>query len=124
MADVLALVDDLFFQSKMAETARQVGVTLQAVSSGPALLNALSAPVATPAATPPRLLLVDLNARQGPLEAIEKLQAAGNSLPIIAFLSHVQVELAQRARDAGCRQVMPRSQFTAGLADILRQAKA
>ena len=119
MADVLALVDDLFFQSKMAETARHVGVTLQTVSSGAALVAA----VAAPAATAPRLLLVDLNARQGPLEAIESLHASGNSLPVIAFLSHVQVELAERARAAGCRQVMPRSQFTAGLADILRQAK-
>src|SRR5690242_5258785 len=119
MADVLALVDDLFFQSKMAETARHVGVTLHAVASGPAFLSALSASSPAQAATLPRLLLVDLNARQGPLEAIEKLHAAGNSLPIIAFLSHVQVELAQRARDAGCRQVMPRSQFTAGLAEIL-----
>jgi CheY-like chemotaxis protein len=116
MADVLALVDDLFFQSKMAETARHVGVTLQTVSSGAALVAAATASV-------PRLLLVDLNARQGPLEAIESLHASGNQLPVIAFLSHVQVELAERARAAGCQQVMPRSQFTAGLADILRQAK-
>jgi CheY-like chemotaxis protein len=122
MADVLVLVDDLFFQSKMAETARHVGVTLQTVSSGAALLTALAVPAAQ--AATPRLLLVDLNARQGAIDALEKLQATGNSLPIIAFLSHVQVELAQRARDAGCQQVMPRSQFTAGLADILRQAKA
>jgi CheY-like chemotaxis protein len=120
MADVLALVDDLFFQSKMAETARHVGVTLQTVSSGAALVAALAAPAA---ATAPRLLLVDLNARQGPLEAIESLHASGNQLPVIAFLSHVQVELAERARAAGCQQVMPRSQFTAGLAEILRQVK-
>ena len=57
--------------------------------------------------------MVDLNARQGPLEAIEKLQAGGNPVPVIGFLSHVQTDLAERAQAAGCKQVMPRSSFTA-----------
>jgi CheY-like chemotaxis protein len=121
MADVLALVDDLFFQAKLAETARQVGVVLQTVSSGEALLSAAAVSPGAPGG--PRLLLVDLNARGGPLQAIEALQAQGNPLPVIAFLSHVQVDLAERARAAGCQQVMPRSKFTAELAQILRQAK-
>lgn len=116
MAQVLALIDDLFFQSKLSETARHVGVALQVVSSGEAL-------VASAAAAAPRLVIVDLNARQGPLDAIEGLQAAGNPPPVIAFLSHMQTELAERARAAGCEQVLPRSQFTANLAAILSQAK-
>jgi CheY-like chemotaxis protein len=118
MADVLALVDDIFFQAKLAETARHVGVVLQTVSTGDALVTAASV-----AANPPRLLLVDLNARAGALQAIEQLHAQGNLLPVIAFLSHVQVDLAERARAAGCLQVMPRSKFTAELAAILSQAK-
>lgn len=116
MADVLALVDDLFFLSKLSETARHVGVALQTVSSGDALVGAA-------AAATPRLVVVDLNARQGPLEGIERLRAAGNPAPVIAFLSHVQTELAERARAAGCEQVLPRSQFTTNLAAILSQAK-
>jgi len=39
--EVLALVDDLFFQAKLAETARKVGVTLTTVSTGGALVTAL-----------------------------------------------------------------------------------
>ena len=117
MVDVLALVDDLFFQAKLAETARHTGVVVQTVSTGDALLAAA-------AANAPRLVLVDLNARQGALAAIEGLRAVGNPPPIIAFLSHVQTELAERARAAGCQQVLPRSKFTADLAEILRQAKA
>jgi CheY-like chemotaxis protein len=116
MADVLALVDDLFFLSKLSETARHVGIVLQTVSSGEALVSA-----ATAAA--PRLLIVDLNARHGPVDAVEQLRAAGNPAPVIAFLSHVQTDLADRARAAGCQQVLPRSQFTANLAAILSQAK-
>ena len=72
MADVLALVDDLFFQSKVTETARRLGVALQTVSSGSAL-------VAAAAAQSHKLVLVDLNARQGALESIEQLKAAGNT---------------------------------------------
>jgi CheY-like chemotaxis protein len=117
MADVVALVDDIFFQAKMQETARRVGVELKTVASGDALLAELQHGASA-------LVIVDLNARQGPLEAIEQLRAAGNQLPVIAFLSHVQVELAERARAAGCREVMPRSKFTQDLATILSSAKS
>jgi CheY-like chemotaxis protein len=117
VAQVLALVDDLFFQAKMTETARRLGVTLQTVSNGDALVAA-----AAPRAH--RLVLVDLNARQGPLEAVAKLRAAGNAQPIVGFLSHVQTELAEKARAAGCADVMPRSKFTSDLAEILTRAKS
>ena len=122
--DVLALVDDLFFQARLAETARKLGVTLKTVSTGAALVKTLEvAPDGVPGDLP-RLVIVDLNARQGAVEAIEQLQRSGNSIPVIGFLSHVQTELAERARAAGCKQVMPRSSFTANLSEILGQAKS
>ncbi len=117
MAEVIALVDDIFFQAKMQETARRVGVDLKTVASGDALLAEASSGA-------PVLIIVDLNARQGPLEAIERLQVAGNQRPVIAFLSHVQTELAERARAAGCHDVMPRSKFTQNLAAILSRTKS
>ena len=117
VADVLALVDNLFFQAKMTETARRLGVALQTVSSGDAL-------VAAAAAQAHRLVLVDLNARQGAIEAVEKLRAAGHAQPIVGFLSHVQIELAEKARAAGCQEVLPRSKFSANLAEILQRAKS
>ena len=120
MGRVIALVDDLLFQSKLAETARHVGVELKVVGTGDALLAAADAT----GQDAPALLIVDLNARQGALGAIEKLHASGNTVPVIAFLSHVQVELAERARAAGCREVMPRSKFTQNLAAILSQAQS
>lgn len=115
MARVVALVDDLFFQAKMAETARQVGVDLKTVQTGEAL-------VAAAQQGPAALLIVDLNARGGAVDALEQLRAAGNQRPVIAFLSHVQTELAERARGAGCQQVLPRSKFAQNLAAILAQA--
>jgi CheY-like chemotaxis protein len=123
--DVLALVDDLFFQAKLTETARKLGVMLKTVTTGAALVKALEGAHDGPARGDlPRLVVVDLNARQGAVEAIEQLRRSGNLIPIIGFLSHVQAELAQRAQAAGCQQVMPRSSFTANLSEILRQAKS
>jgi CheY-like chemotaxis protein len=122
--DVLALVDDLFFQARLAETARKLGVTLKTVSTGATLVKMLEAAPDEVPGDLPRLVIVDLNARQGAVEAIEQLQRSGNPIPVIGFLSHVQTELAERARAAGCKQVMPRSSFTANLSEILSQAKS
>jgi len=117
MAAVVALVDDLFFQAKILETAKQLGVELRTCTTP----EALAAEIARES---PKLIVVDLNARGNPIEAIERVQASGSAIPLIAFLSHVQVDLAARARAAGCREVMPRSQFTRDLATILRQVKS
>jgi DNA-binding NarL/FixJ family response regulator len=119
MADAIVLVDDLFFQAKLRETAKLTGITLEIAATGEQLLTAA-------AASPAALVIVDLNARQGALEAVEQLcrsNGPGNPRRVIAFLSHVQTELAERARAAGCRDVMPRSKFTQNLAAILRGAK-
>ncbi len=117
MAQVLALVDDLFFQAKILETAKQLGITVRTSTTGDALLAEI-------AKEAPKLVIVDLNARGGPLQAIERACAKAPGLPLIAFLSHVQTDLAQQARAAGCTQVMARSQFTRELATILTQANS
>jgi CheY-like chemotaxis protein len=124
MADVIALIDDLFFLAKVHETAKHTGVTLETAATGEQLLKAA-------AGSPAALILVDLNAKQGALDAVERLCASngaadGENKPrrVIAFLSHVQTDLAERARAAGCQDVMPRSKFTQNLAEILRGAKS
>ena len=120
MAHAIALIDDLFFLAKVHETAKHTGVSLETVATGEQLLTAA-------AASPAALILVDLNAKQGSLDAIERLCAgkdSGNPRHVIAFLSHVQTDLAERARAAGCTEVMPRSKFTQNLAEILRGGKS
>ena len=127
MADAIVLIDDLFFQAKLFETAKLTGITLETASTGEQLLKAA-------AANPEALVIVDLNARQGALDAVEQLckgngeraisNGSGNPRRVIAYLSHVQTEMAERARAAGCQDVMPRSKFTQNLAAILRGAKS
>jgi DNA-binding NarL/FixJ family response regulator len=115
MGRVAALIDDLFFQLKVAETAKQLGIEFKVASSPDALLTLLEPPT--------RLVIVDLNSRNQPVATIERLRATQKELRVVAFLSHVQTELAAQARAAGCLEVMPRSVFTQNLAAILQAAK-
>jgi len=117
MADVVALMDDLFFQAKVIETAKHLGLDLRICGTPDSLLAEI-------ARQPPGLIVVDLNARSEPLSAIERLPANARQIPMVAFLSHVQTALAEKARAAGCREVMPRSLFTQNLATILGKAKS
>jgi len=115
MSRIVALMDDLFFQMKVAETAKHLGLELKVATSGDALLGLLE-----PAA---KLVIVDLNARNQPIETVERIRAGKNGIRVLGFLSHVQTDLAARAREAGCDEVMPRSAFTQNLAKILSAAK-
>ena len=116
MAEIFALVDDIFFQAKMMETAKQVDVELKSFSTGEALLAGWGK-------QQPKLVVVDLNARQSSMEVITAVRARRAEIRVIGFFSHVQTELGQRARDAGCTEVMPRSKFTKELAAIFSRAK-
>lgn len=115
MGRVVAFMDDLFFQMKVAETAKHLGLELKVATNADALAGLLD-----PA---PKLVIVDLNARSQPIAAIERVRATQKDLRVIGFLSHVQRELAAQAQSAGCNEVMPRSAFTQNLATILSAAK-
>jgi DNA-binding NarL/FixJ family response regulator len=115
MGRVAALIDDLFFQLKVAETAQQLGIEFKVASNPDALFTLLEPPT--------KLVIVDLNSRNQPVATIERLRATQKELRVVAFLSHVQTELAAQARAAGCLEVMPRSVFTQNLAAILQAAK-
>ena len=115
MERIVALMDDLFFQMKVAETAKHLGLELKVATNGDALLELL--------VPRPKLVIVDLNARSQPLAAIERVRAAQKDLRVIGFLSHVQRDLAAQAQAAGCDEVMPRSAFTQNLAALLSAAK-
>jgi DNA-binding NarL/FixJ family response regulator len=117
MAGVLAYIDDIFFQAKLTETACHLGIELRTSATS----DAFAAELTT---NNPNLVIVDLNARANPFDAIAIARANAPTVPLIAFLSHVQIDLAEKARAAGCAEVMPRSKFTRDLATILARAKS
>ncbi|HXJ47061.1 MAG TPA: response regulator [Candidatus Dormibacteraeota bacterium] len=115
MPRVVAYMDDLFFQMKLAETAKHLHIEVKVAASPDALLELMD--------PPPKFVIVDLNARNAPLQAVQRLREQQPTLPIIGFLSHVQTDLAAQAKAAGFQQVIPRSQFTTHLPQILAMAK-
>lgn len=124
MPEILAYVPDVFFQARIAEIARRVTVRVAFAATVDAFLKA-----AQTDAEAPKLVILDLNALEGSaqnpgLAALERLRATGNQTPAVAFLSHVQHELATRAAAFPNTAVMPRSKFTQDLAFILTRAKS
>ena len=115
MGRVIAFMDDLFFQMKLAETAKHLGIEVKVATNADALQTLLD-PL-------PKLAVIDLNARNNPIGVIEMLRKSHPQLRVVAFLSHVQRDLAAQAQAAGCAEVMPRSAFTQNLAAILDPAK-
>ena len=112
---VVAAVEDLLFRSKISETASQLGVEALFPRSSKKLLDEAQA-------TPPDLLVLDLNsARFEPLTLLKQLKSdeALKAVPVVGFLSHVQKDLAVAARQSGCDRVMARSAFTKDLPEIL-----
>ena len=118
---VLVAVDDLFFLTKIETAARQVGVSLVQARSAQALESQLEAPA------PPRLVILDLNSTAcAPLAAIRRIKSDPRlrETRTVGFFSHVQTELAVAAREAGCDLILPRSEFSAKLGEVLRTGSA
>jgi CheY-like chemotaxis protein len=120
MHTIIAVVDDLFFASKIRGTGEQVNARVQFAKS-------IDAAVSKARDEASALVIVDLNA--GCCDAVELARAFKgdenlNAIPLLGFFSHVQVELQQAALAAGFDQVMPRSAFTKNLADILKGTSA
>lgn len=107
---------DLMFTVKITGTARELGFRV-VVAGDPERASAMITE------NRPKAVFVDLAA--GALVAPESLvslqRAAGPETPFIAFGSHVDVQALAAARAAGCREVMPRSKFSAELPDIIRR---
>ena len=112
---IIAVVDDLFFASKIRGTAEQVGVTVSFPRKIEVLIeNALQ--------NQPAVIIIDLHAQKiDPIALAKELKADERlrEIPLVGFFSHVQIELQRQAQEAGFDRVLPRSAFTRDLANIL-----
>jgi len=116
---IFAFVDDLFFQAKIQETARKLNVKVEFLKTDKDLGERMT----ENGEEQPSLIIFDLNNTNAkPLTLIPKLKTKlkkGTSL--VGFLSHVQGELKQKAHEAGCDMVLPRSAFSQNLPQLLRR---
>jgi CheY-like chemotaxis protein len=113
---VVAVLSDLMFTVKIQEAAKRAGVGTVFISSQEDAI--------AQAREKPALVILDLNyAAIEPLELIRKLKQEGATakIPLLGFVSHVQTDLIQAARDSGCNRVMARSAFSQNLTAILEE---
>ena len=112
---IIAVVDDMIFISKIRAVAESQGVTVRFLRTSDALVAAARE------AAPP-LVIVDLHSQKvDPMELASRLKADPEltMIQLLGFYSHVETELRKQAEAAGFDRVMPRSAFSANLAEIL-----
>jgi len=113
---VLAVVNDLFFSVKLTEAAKRSGLALEFVKEDKLVLEK--------AGERPSLIIFDLNFEAvDPLKLISQLKGTPETkgISLIGYLSHVQVDLKQKAQEAGCDMVMARSAFSQNLPQIFKR---
>jgi hypothetical protein len=106
---VVAFVPDLMDRSKVQAAARAAGASLRLVGSPSELPEAAEDDVS--------LVVVDLS-RRGSLEAVFACRGSVT----VGFASHVDHELLEAARQAGCQQVLSRAAFFRRLGALLAEA--
>jgi DNA-binding response OmpR family regulator len=106
--DVVAVVPDLFFQSRISAAARHQGRDVRFVRPGQLTGEMGSF----------RLALIDLDAAPDIAPIIRALRASASG-PIVVFGPHVDTEKRKAARSAGADRVLAKSKFVSDLPQIL-----
>ena len=117
---IFCFIEDLFFQAKIQETSRKLGVKVEFVKGDKESVARLTD---VPEGERPTLLVFDLNNLNAkPMTLIPKFKAKlKKATSIIGFLNHLQGDLKMKAIEAGCDTVMPRSAFSQSLPNLLRR---
>lgn len=114
---VAALVQDLFFASKISETLRHLQRPCVIAPRWDGLEQQVRAQQAA-------MVLVDLGRNPSDaIEAVRRLRAAPDlaALPVVAFGSHRDIETRERALAAGCTEVVANSKLVADLPGIVER---
>ncbi len=115
--DVIALVADLLFASRIRGAAAAAGVRVATASRTDAVREAAAEPGV-------RLVLVDLDARSGDATGLIRALKSDDGtsrLPVIAFASHMDSAAIRAAQEAGADRVLARSAFVRALPGLLRE---
>jgi hypothetical protein len=117
---IFCFIEDLFFQAKIQETARKLGVKVEFIKGDK---DAVARVLDAPDGERPALLVFDLNNLNAkPMALIPKFKTKfKKAVSIVGFLNHLQGDLKMKAIEAGCDVVMPRSAFSQSLPILLRR---
>jgi len=117
---IFAILKDLFFISKIKETAVQLNKTINFIKNYDELNDFLDNSEKINYENI-ELIIIDLNFVEiKPLETVQKIKSYEilKNIRIIGYCAHVDTELMNQAKELGI-EVMPRSLFTKKLVDII-----
>jgi len=112
---ILCVLDDLLFSIKISTAAKSLGAEVY-------FERTPGTAAARIREKQPSLVIFDLNsAKLNPLGVIAELKAdpATRGIRTLGFVSHVQTDTIEAARQAGIDEVLARSAFADRLAEIL-----
>jgi hypothetical protein len=117
---IFCFIEDLFFQAKIMETSKKLGVKVEFIKGDKESVSRLTD---LAEADRPTLVVFDLNNLNAkPMTLIPKFKAKfKKATSIVGFLNHLQGDLKLKAIEAGCDTVMPRSAFSQTLPNLLRR---
>ena len=116
---VLCAVDDLIFSIKISTAAKALGVETYFERSADQIVPRVRE-------KQPSLVIFDLNSSKlRPMEAIAALKADPGlkTIQTLGYVSHVQTETIEAARQAGIDQVLARSAFSDRLGEVLTSSR-
>jgi hypothetical protein len=117
---IFCFIEDLFFQAKINETAKKLGIKVEFLKGDKDSVAKLTDSAEEER---PTLVVFDLNNLNAkPMTLIPKFKAKfKKATSIVGFLNHLQGDLKLKAIEAGCDTVMPRSAFSQSLPNLLRR---
>ncbi len=101
------------FSSRIEGAAAKAGVDVKFVSSFQEMVQQLKE-------VRPRIVILNLDAAQGKLEALEEV-VKGGSFKTVGYYSHVNTRLAEEAQRIGIGIILSRGVFAARLSQILEE---
>jgi PleD family two-component response regulator len=113
--EVLAVISDLFVQSRITEVARTLGITVKFVSAEDELIRDARSAL-------PRLVILDLAASEyDPFSCARKLKTMPSPPKILAIFPHVRADLKLKADVAMIDYIVPNSGFLKTLRSVLEK---
>lgn len=111
----LLVTHDLIFSTKVTGTASAVGCRVSVTDD-------VDRAAELCLRESPRCILLDLSLPGLKIEdVVQRLRAASDDAPVIAYGSHVDRQRLVDAFAAGCCEVLPRSKFSGTLPNLLRR---
>ncbi|QDU33810.1 hypothetical protein KS4_18680 [Poriferisphaera corsica] len=120
---IIYICNDLIFGTKISSTAEALGIVSRPVRNLSMLENRLNMVDDGKPNHPVSGMMLDLDTGEDGLKLLDAVKAHSPEIPVVAFGSHVLVDMLESARQRGADFVMPRGAFTANLVDILERMK-